>query len=160
MSLSAGLGNVLLHVEISRGGSWWSNSGCRGGNHDESAADLVQDSEPQLAKESQLRVCRELPNGARQRQKPQQEFGQSSHSGKTAQLGSSSVHMPSLGTVPELDEHDETCGGDDEDDHDPKVTKHILTTCWTWPTSQRSLTQRRVGMRWRLGCQTMAVAMT
>ena len=70
------------------------------------------------------------------------------------------VHMQSLGTVPELDEHDETCGGDDEDDHDPKVTKHILTTCWTWPTSQRSLTQRRVGMRWRLGCQTMAVAMT
>ena len=58
---------------------------------------LLQDSEPQLAKESQLRVCRELPNGARQRQKPQQEFGQSSHSGKTTQLGSSRCAHAELG---------------------------------------------------------------
>ena len=70
------------------------------------------------------------------------------------------VHMQSLETVPEIDEHEETCGGDDEDDHDPKLTKHFLTTCWTSPTSQRSLTERLLGMRRRLGCQTMAVVMT
>ena len=41
-----------------------------GGNHDESAAEPLQDSEPKLAKESQLRVCFRHSRGARQRQTP------------------------------------------------------------------------------------------
>ena len=73
-------------------------------------------------------------------------WGNSAAAAKQHGWEAADVHMPSLGTVPELDEHDETCGGDEED-RDPKLTKHFLTTCWTSPTSQRSLTQRRLGMR-------------
>ena len=154
------MGNVLLHVEISCGRSWWSNSRCGGGNHDESAAALVQDSEPKLAQEFQHRVCRELLSGARQRQKPQQNVGNPTTAARQHSWEAADVHMQSSGAVPEHDEHDETWGGDDVDDHDPKLTKHFLTTCWTSLTSQRSLTQRRVGMHRRLGCQTMAVVRT
>ena len=32
--------------------------------------------------------------------------------------------------------------GDDVDDHGPKLTKYFLTACWTFPTSQRSLTSQ------------------
>ena len=54
------------------------------------------------------------------------------------------VHMQSSGAVPELDEHDETWWADDVVDSDPKLTKHFLIACWTSPTSQRFLTQRRL----------------
>ena len=81
------LGNVLLHVEMSCGGSWWSNSGCCGGNHNESAGELVQDSEPKIAQEIHQGVCRELASGARQRQKPQQNFGQSDHGQPDSTVG-------------------------------------------------------------------------
>ena len=47
--LSADWGNVFLYVEKSCGGSWRSSSGCRVGYHDESAAEIAQDSEPKLA---------------------------------------------------------------------------------------------------------------
>ena len=161
--LNADLGNVLLHVEISRCGSWWSNSGCCGGNHNESAAELVQDSEPKLAQEIHHRVCRELPNGARQRQKPQQNSGNPTAAARQQSWEAADVHMHSSQTVPELDEYDEKWSGDDVDDHGPKLTKHSLTTCWTSPTNRRSLPKTSafcVGMRRRLGSQTMAVVRT
>ena len=99
-------------------------------------------------------------SGARQRQKPQQNVSNPTTAARQHSWEAAVVHMQISGAVPEHDEHDETWGGDDVDDHDPKLTKHFLTTCWTSPTSQRSLTQRRVGMHRRLGCQTMAVVRT
>ena len=81
-------------------------------------------------------------------------------SGARHSWGAADAHMQSSQTVPELDEYDETWGADDVEDNDPKLTKYFLTACWTSPTSQRSLTQRCVGVRQRLGCQTMAVVRT
>ena len=134
-----------------------------GGNHDESAAELLQDSsEPKLANESQLGVCRELLIEARQQQKPLLNAGNSTTTARQHSWEAADVHMQSSQTVPELDAYDETWDGDDVDDHGSKLTKHfyLQTACWTSPTSQRSLTRKRVGVRRRLGCQTLAAVMT
>ena len=148
--LSADLGNVLLHVEISCGGSLWSNSKCCGGNHNESIAELVQDSEPKLSQEIHHRVCRELLSGARQPQKPRQNLGNPTTAARQHSWEAADVHMRSSQTVPELDEYHETWGADDVDDKE--------TTGWTSPTSRKFLPKTSafcVGMHRKLGCQTM-----
>ena len=168
--LSSDLSNVLLHVAISCGGSWRFNSGCCGGNHNESAAELVQDSVPKPAQEIQHRVCGELPSGARQRQKPQHNFGSPTTAARQHNWEAADAHTQSSGAVPELDEHDESWLGDDVDDNDPKLAldlatqafldclldladeskisaKDVCVLCWYASKSGMSDDVRRIGFR-------------